>query len=123
MWLTKLTIITCLLLASGYAQRRGGRRTRPTRRPPTEAPEPVNPEDSGCLAKLQAEQDFMVQSNQPARYLVVSRRGSSRMFGRTFNNLNGQSDLQLASATDTYNTTNGISVVTTTSEGIEQVSN
>ena len=119
MWLTKLTIITCLLLATGYAQR-----TRPSRRLPTEAPTtmPVNPEDSGCLAELQAQQEIMVQSNLPRRFLVVPRRGSSRMFGRTFNNLDGQSDLQLASATDTYNTTNGISVVTTTSEGIEQVS-
>jgi len=116
MWLTKLTIITCLLLATGYAQR-----TRPSRRPPTEAPTTM-PEDSGCLAELQAQQEIMVQSDLPRRFLVVPRRRSSRMFGRTFNNLHGQSDLQLASATDTYNTTNGIYVVTTTSEGIEQVS-
>jgi len=126
MWLTKLTIITLLLLATGYVQSTQGRnrgrnrgRPRPTRLPPTEAPDP---EDSGCFAELQAQQEIMVQSNLPTRYLVVSRRGSSRMFGRTFNNLDGQSDLQLASATDTYNTTNGISVVTTTRKGKEQVS-
>ena len=118
MWLTKLTIITCLLLATGYAQR-----TRPSRRPPTEAPEPkLIPKESGCLAELQAQQDIMVQSNLPRRFLVVSRRRSSRMFGRTFNNVNGLFDLQISTASDTYNSTNGVSVVTTTKEGIEEVS-
>jgi len=54
--------------------------------------------------------------------MVVARRGSSRMFGRTFNNVNGQGDIQIAAAGDSYNTTNGISIVTTTNEGAEKVS-
>ena len=119
MWLIKLTIIACLLLATGYAQH-----TPPTRRPATQAPEPeTNPAESGCLAKLQARQELMVQSNLPRRFLVVARKGSSRMFGRTFDNVNGQSSLQLiAAAGDGFNITNGISVVTTTNDGAEQVS-
>ena len=116
-WLIKLTIIACLLLATGYAQR-----TRPTRRPAAQAPE-TNPAESGCLAELQAQQELMIQSNLPRRFLVVARKGSSRMFGRTFDNVNGQSSLQLiAVAGDGFNITNGISVVTTTNDGAEQVS-
>ena len=119
MWLTKLTIIACLLLATGYAQR-----TRPTRRPATQAPEPeTNPAESGCLADLQAQQELMIQSNLPRRFLVVARKGSSRMFGRTFNNVNGQGGVQGTADGDGYNTTNGISVVNTTNEGAEKVSN
>ena len=44
------------------------------------------------------------------------------MFGRTFNNINGLFDLQIATASDTYNSTDGVSVVTTTNEGMEEVS-
>ena len=117
MWLTKLTIIACLLLATGYAQR-----TRPTRRPATQAPE-TNPAESGCLADLQAQQELMIQSNFPRPFLVVARKGSSRMFGRTFNNVNGQGGVQSTAEGDGYNSTNGISVVTTTNEGAEKVSN
>ena len=116
MWLTKLTIIACLLLATGYAQR-----TRPMRRPATQAPNPeAKPVESGCLAELQAQQDLKIQFNLPRRFLVVARKRSNRMFGRTFDNLNGQG--KITAAGDGYNSTNIISVVITTNEGAEQVS-
>ena len=115
MWLTKLTIIICLLLATGYA-----RRTPPTRRPVTE-PE-TNPAESGCLAQMQVQQELMIQSNLPRRFLVVSNKGSRRMFGRTFDNLNGDSEMQIAAAGEGYNSTNRMSIITTTTEGAEQVS-
>ena len=92
---------------------------RPTERPATPAPEPM---ESGCLAEMQAQQEFMIQSNLPRRFLVVARKGSRRMFGRTFDNVNGQSNIQIATAGDGYNITNGISVITTTNDGAEQVS-
>ena len=121
MWLTKLTIIACLLLAMGYAQR-----TRPTRKPVTDQPATqapkTNPAESGCLAELQAQQELMIQSNLPRPFLVVARKGSSRMFGRTFDNVNGQGGVQITAAGDGYNSTNGISIVLTTNEGAEQVS-
>jgi len=118
MWLTKLTILTCLLLATGYAQR-----TRPTRRPVTPAPKPeTSPAESGCLAQMQAQQKLMIQSNLPRRFLVVSNKGSRRMFGRTFDNLNGDSEMQIAAAGEGYNSTNRMSIITTTTEGAEQVS-
>jgi len=118
MWLTKLMIITCLLLPTGYT-----RRTRPTRRPETQAPKPeTNPTETGCLAQMQAQQDFMIQSDLPRRFLVVSNKGSRRMFGRTFDNLNGESEMQITAAGDGYNNTNRMSVITTTSKGVKQVS-
>ncbi|XP_065900571.1 uncharacterized protein [Dysidea avara] len=106
-------IIACLLLAMGYAKC-----IRPTERPATPAPEPM---ESGCLAEMQAQQEFMIQSNLPRRFLVVARKGSRRMFGRTFDNVNGQSNIQIATAGDGYNITNGISVITTTNDGAEQI--
>jgi len=76
--------ITCLLLATGYAWR-----IPPTRRPATQAPKPeTNPAKSGCLAQIQAQQDFMIQSDLPKWFLVVSNKGSRTIFGRTFDNLN-----------------------------------
>ena len=118
MWLTKLTIIACLLLAMGYAKR-----TRLTGRPAKPVPVPeTNPMESGCLAEMQTQQEFMIQSNLPRRFLVVARKGSRRMFGRTFDNVNGLSNIKIAAAGDSYNITNGISVITTTSDGAEQVS-
>ena len=102
----------------GYAKR-----TRLTGRPakPTSEPE-TNPMESGCLAEMQAQQEFMIQSNLRRRFLVVARKGSRRMFGRTFDNVNGQSNIKIAAAGDSYNITNGISVITTTNDGAEQVS-
>jgi len=115
MWLTKLMIITCLLLVTGYAQR--------TRRPGTQAPKPeTNPAESGCLAQMQAQQDFMIQSDLPRRFLIVSNKGSRRMFGKTFDNLNGESEMQITAAGDCYSNTNRMSVITTTSKGAEKVS-
>jgi len=44
------------------------------------------------------------------------------MFGRTFDNLNGDSEMQIAAAGEGYNSTNRMSIITTTTEGAEQVS-
>jgi len=68
---------------------------------------------------MQAQQELMIQSNLPRRFLVVSNKG---MFRRTFDNLNGDSEMQIAAAGEGYNSTNRMSIITTTTEGAEQVS-
>ena len=111
MWLTRLTIITCLLVATGYAQR-----TPPTRKPattPTEPPtECPSPESCGCLAELQA-QTIAASSDSLQQLLVVPKKGSGRSFRRNFGEVSLQGGIQI-SAGATYNNSRGITIVTTT---------
>ena len=108
MWLTKLTIITWLLLATGYGQR--------TRTPPTRAPGKAG----AYFAELQAEASEASSQRLLARLLVVPRKGKGRSFIRNFGEASMKGGVQIA-VEDTYNNSRGITVVTTTKAMLESV--
>ena len=115
MWLTRLTIITCLLIATGYAQRTRLTRTPVTTTPPTEC---SSPDSCGCLAALQAEASA-ASSDSLQRLLVVPKKGSGRSFRRNFGEVSLQGGVRIAAGA-TYNNSRGVTIVTTTKSMLER---
>ena len=83
MWLTCLvtTVVVCLMVGKGYAQRTPPTRV-PTTRPTIVTTEPPTMEQEGCITRVRSQAG--IQSPE-RRYIVVPKRGQSRLaFGKKF---------------------------------------